>query len=117
MTHGITHEHEAKCLPCCSVSRQCCKEFWEFWGEETSLPLETFTTGEDLQTSQADIAGAQKFYIKVKRSFFYQTEVSDTIFKIRISILFPPTNDSLSVFIHMWIAKTTTYWIVGQSQK
>ncbi|XP_040520694.1 protein FAM110B isoform X3 [Gallus gallus] len=44
--------------------RQCCKEFWEFRGEETSLPLETFTTGEDLQTSQADIAGAQKFYIK-----------------------------------------------------
>lgn len=69
MTHGITHDHEAKCLPCCYVSRQCCKEPLGVPVGRDQPPLETFATGEDLQTSQADISGAQKFYIKVKRLF------------------------------------------------
>lgn len=42
----------------------------ELQGEETCLPWETSAKGEDLQADQADLAGAQEFYIKVKRFIF-----------------------------------------------
>ncbi|XP_052560291.1 serine/arginine repetitive matrix protein 1-like [Tympanuchus pallidicinctus] len=48
--------------------RQCCKEPLGVPGGRDQPPLETFATCEELQTSQADISGAQKFYIKFCRS-------------------------------------------------